>query len=225
MRFNHFLSRFGRWFSGKSRPMAAKTMFQRRLELEGLEERTLLAASINPSGILVVNGDDFGVTADTIVLRNNATNANLFEVVVNGQIQLTEPISVVTQVLVNSGGGADTITVQNLAATSFLAINAGDASDTINVGAGNLDMVHGTIIVDGQGGSDIVNLNDTLSLRSKCGLELDEAAQRSTQLHRTARKHTGLGNQYRVRLVKRERRLKVASIYRIGKLVNSINWS
>src|SRR5262249_8112473 len=144
------------------RSLPSKKMFQRRLELEGLEERSLLSATLSATGVLTVNGDDSGVTNDTILLLTNPSNPNLFEAVVNGQTQCSQPVSTVKQIVVNSGGGNDNIGVQNLPFSNTpLTINGGDNNDTITVGTGTLELIAGAVTVNGQGGVDSVILNDS----------------------------------------------------------------
>src|SRR5713101_3783950 len=107
MNFTDYLHRFGKWLCGYPRSRSCKKLFQRRLELEGLEERALLSANLSLTGVLTVNGDDFGVSDDTIVLRTDPGNANVFQVLLNGQTQFNRFASDVRQIVVNSGGGSD----------------------------------------------------------------------------------------------------------------------
>src|SRR5262249_14733429 len=41
-----------------------------------------------------------------------------------------------------------------------VTVNAGGGNDTVNIGGGNLSNLHAAVIVDGQAGTDKVNVND-----------------------------------------------------------------
>jgi Ca2+-binding RTX toxin-like protein len=89
-------------------------------------------------GTLSVFGDDFGLTNDTIVLREKPGNTSLTQVMLNGVIQFEGSSSSLSQVKIFAGGGNDTITIGN----------------------GNLDFLPYAVSVDGQGGTDKVTVND-----------------------------------------------------------------
>jgi Ca2+-binding RTX toxin-like protein len=66
-------------------------------------------------------------------------------------------------VTLNGGSGDNTCNVMSTGAPTTTILNTGAGNDTINVGAGNshvLDHVLGPVTVNGQGGSDTLNLND-----------------------------------------------------------------
>ena len=107
------------------------------LRFESLEDRRVLSTSLS-GGTLSVFGDDFGITNDTIVLREKPGNASLAQVMVNGGLQFEGSSSSLSQVKIFAGGGNDTITIGN----------------------GNLDFLPYAVSVDGQGGTDKLNVND-----------------------------------------------------------------
>jgi Ca2+-binding RTX toxin-like protein len=130
------------------------------LELEGLETRAVPAVSFL-NGQLVVNGDDGGVPrSDTMTVRNLPGNGLQVQVVVNGLEQFRGLWSTVLNITVNSLALNDTINVENLAFGVPLTANGGDHDDIVNVGTGNLDVVRGFVTVNGQLGSNTVELHD-----------------------------------------------------------------
>src|SRR5262249_16482532 len=50
--------------------------------------------------------------------------------------------------------------INSTAAGVPVTVNAGAGNDTINVGSGSLDMLQGAVNVNGQVGTDTVNVND-----------------------------------------------------------------
>src|SRR5262249_8649215 len=56
--------------------------------------------------------------------------------------------------------GNNIINVNSTSAGMPLTVNAGAGNDTINVGSGNLDLLPGALILNGQAGTDKVNVND-----------------------------------------------------------------
>jgi len=61
----------------------------------------------------------------------------------------------------NLGDMNDTMTLQS--SNRACVVNAGTGNDTINIGAGDLDTVHGAVTVNGQGGTDTINLMDQIA--------------------------------------------------------------
>ncbi len=60
--------------------------------------------------------------------------------------------------MLNAESGNNTININNSGVP--LTVNAGAGNDTINVGGGDLDLLDGAVIVNGQAGTDKVNVND-----------------------------------------------------------------
>jgi hypothetical protein len=65
-------------------------------------------------------------------------------------------------VTVNGGTGGNTFSVQSTQAGTAPTVNAGGGNDTVNLGstANKLDTLQGPVAVNGQAGSDTLNLND-----------------------------------------------------------------
>src|SRR4051794_25826424 len=110
---------------------------RRALRFDPLEDRRVLSTSLSGC-TLSVFGDDFGLTGDTIVLREKPGATSLTQVIVNGVVQFEGWSSSLCQVKIFSGAG----------------------NDAINVGNGNLDFLPYAVIVNGGAGSDKVVIND-----------------------------------------------------------------
>jgi hypothetical protein len=75
---------------------------------------------------------------------------------------------------VNLSSGADTFNVQSTNAATLTTINAGTGDDIINVSsnapaAGIVDNIAGPLFVNGQGGADFLNVDDSSSSSGKTG--------------------------------------------------------
>jgi Ca2+-binding RTX toxin-like protein len=68
--------------------------------------------------------------------------------------------------VVNAGGADDTFTVLGVAVDTPVTLNAGAGNDTINVGsaAKSLDWIWSALTVNGEGGTDVLNINDQASI-------------------------------------------------------------
>jgi hypothetical protein len=108
--------------------------------LDRLEDRTVLSTSLNGT-VLSVLGDDLGPTNDSIVIRENPSKPTKTQVLVNSVVQYDIASAALTQVIVSGLDGDDTITVGN----------------------GNLDRLPYSVNVEGDDGTDIVNVNDQLN--------------------------------------------------------------
>jgi PKD domain len=66
--------------------------------------------------------------------------------------------------VINSGGGNDTVTIR--ATTGLLTVNAGDGNDVVKIGSitHNLNGIQGAVTVNGQAGTDTLNIDDQGSL-------------------------------------------------------------
>jgi hypothetical protein len=67
---------------------------------------------------------------------------------------------------VNTGHGADTLTVQSTPAETHLITGGGNDVVTVAGNAGNLDILHGPLTVDGGSGSNTLTLNDQNTLNA-----------------------------------------------------------
>ncbi len=68
--------------------------------------------------------------------------------------------------VLNAESGNNTINIRSSHSDTPLTVNAGAGNDTINVGGGDLFPLAGAVRVNGQGGTDTVNVNDQLSFSS-----------------------------------------------------------
>jgi Ca2+-binding RTX toxin-like protein len=99
--------------------------------------------------VLTINGDDSGSpTADTILVRRNATNSAFIEVIVNGVQQFCGLYGTVNSIVINGFGGNDTIAIDSGVSLPGV-INGGDGNDSITGGTGN-------DTIDGGAGSDTI---------------------------------------------------------------------
>ncbi|HZI44911.1 MAG TPA: hypothetical protein VFD53_06815, partial [Ilumatobacter sp.] len=71
------------------------------------------------------------------------------------------------EIEVSLGTGADDFTVESVGTAA--ALNAGEGADTINVGAGSVNAIAALLSVDGQGGSDALNIDDSDDLERNVG--------------------------------------------------------
>jgi Ca2+-binding RTX toxin-like protein len=129
--------------------------YRRRPSAEALEGRALLAS-------LVVNGDLFGPSNDTILLQRNATNANFAEVRINNIVVSNTPINTLSAITINGLEGADTINIEDTFANVPVTINGGNGNDTVNISptAKNLAHIQGSVTFNGGAGLDTVQVND-----------------------------------------------------------------
>jgi hypothetical protein len=131
-----------------------------------LHAYTASASTFNANNTLAITGDDGGViTSDVITVRNSPANANFVEVLVNGTRQFAGLWASIGRITINGGRGTDTINVQNVPANIALTITNAAGNDTINLGSTNgadsqLTGIQGPLTVNGQGGTNTLNLND-----------------------------------------------------------------
>ena len=99
-----------------------------------------LLGTINANGVAVYGGDD----NDTVTIGNVTTGS---------------------ETTISTYAGADTINIRTISAATI--VNAGLGNDIVNVGSlaqatdGNLDGIGALLTVNGDGGSDTLNLDDT----------------------------------------------------------------
>jgi hypothetical protein len=111
----------------------------------------------NPAGSTSVVMDD---SADTIARTVYMLSGDVQGLAGYGHINYTGSIRAVT---VNCGVATNTIDVWGTQAGTVTTLNAGTGNDTINVGNGanTLDDIQGALYVNGQAGTDALNLIDT----------------------------------------------------------------
>lgn len=135
----------------------------RRLRLEGLESRTLLAADLLNGTLTVVgtNGND----SIQVQVASAGPNAGQLQVDMNGSQSFFDPAQV-TAIQIFGLKGNDTITVDDNV-TVNTSISGGKGNDTIKGGSGN-DTIHGNVgndTIHGSAGNDVIfgdNGNDSL---------------------------------------------------------------
>ena len=112
-------------------------------------------------GALVVNGD---TGTDSILLADQAntfgdnytvTDSTITRLAFGGLTYGT-----VESVTLNAGDNINGFNINSTRAGTQVAINAGGGNDVITIGAGNLDVLAGTIVVNGQAGTDAAVLSD-----------------------------------------------------------------
>jgi hypothetical protein len=118
---------------------------------------TFYAVLNSTTGQVIVQGDA-GASNDTIAVAVNGTN---LLVDVNGTHEEI-PLSSVTSLVVNAGDGNDTIFFDSIDAGTPTVINAGNGNDFIHIAnlGQNLDAVDSNLTVNGDGGSDEMELWD-----------------------------------------------------------------
>jgi hypothetical protein len=120
-------------------------------------------ASKSAANTLTVTGDDGGVIRnDVITLRTSPSNSKFAQVIVNGLTQWVGLWASIGKVLINSGGGNDTINIENTVSGIPVTVNAGLGDDTVNVSsvAHDLTGIAGNMTLNGGGGRDTLFIND-----------------------------------------------------------------
>ncbi len=141
MRHGHVLRGQGQ---STLKPGRRRERRRRLAHVEHLEARTLLSSSLN-SGLLTVTGDNGN---DAISLAVSGVTLN---VVVNGNAT-PYPLGMVSQILINTGAGNNSVTMGSgvIGAT----VNAGAGNDTFTAGTGNDSFVGGAgndLLIAGSG--------------------------------------------------------------------------
>jgi Ca2+-binding RTX toxin-like protein len=124
------------------------------------------APDLNGSGggdISSVTTVDFTSTTTPVAASDTVTiTATQFQHDRDGTLHQAVTYALVTDLIVNTLDGTDTIIVQGTNATTSNTVNAGAANDTIEVGnAGTLDDIQGLVTVNGNGNEAV--LTDTLT--------------------------------------------------------------
>jgi hypothetical protein len=118
---------------------------------------------INIMGNVSINGG--GTNSLTIFDQNDWFNGEIYSLTsstvaraYSGAINY----SGVSSVTLDGGTGADTYNVSGTASGTSTTINAGTGNDTVNVGSAtsSLDSVQGALNVNGQAGTDVLNISD-----------------------------------------------------------------
>ena len=114
-------------------------------------------------GDVVVNG---GAGTDLIHLRDENAPAGRAYTVGGGAFDVNSFLfgsvtyTSMADVVLHAGGFDDSVALTGTAAGTNLAVFANGGDDTINVGAGNLDVYGGNVAVHGGPGADAVTVND-----------------------------------------------------------------
>src|SRR5262249_36234484 len=134
MSFRQDLRRLGRWLR-PARPAPRPWARQRPLHLESLEDRVVPAVSItlNTSAVLTVAADALNHT----ITVWRPIPATLSVSVLPENVTQTYKIAHVNQIIINAGGGDDTINLDIAGPASVIplgvAIDTGTGSDLVNV--------------------------------------------------------------------------------------------
>ena len=109
---------------------------------------------------------DFLMEADSLVETDGAVDVYADDGVVpaNGATITILGTIDATPVTVHGTGAGDTVTIGVVATGSVMTVNAGDGDDTINVGTpapSIVDGISGSLIVNGEAGTDTLNVDDT----------------------------------------------------------------
>jgi hypothetical protein len=100
------------------------------------------------NGVLTVNGDQFGVSNDTITV--DTSNGGV-SVTLNGETATFDP-GVITGIVVQPGGGSNTINIEHTLAFAPVTINdAGTDSINVSPTAQFLDNIKGSVTINGNG--------------------------------------------------------------------------
>jgi uncharacterized secreted protein with C-terminal beta-propeller domain len=168
-------------FPRRSRPEA--------FAVERLESRALLTATI-ARGILAIRGT---AGDDAIEVRRSADDANILQVIENGDVVFSREVSAVRQIRVDGGDGNDEITVsQDGGALVMPVIIRGGRGNDLLQGGGGLNRIDGGAGRDAfqpGGGSDRVSSVSRIDRLSKLG----SAAAFRDYLANAARNRGSLG--------------------------------
>jgi hypothetical protein len=107
------------------------------------------------SGALTITGTPGD---DTITVRSMADNADFVEVLVNGRREYVGLWSALTGITIAATAGNDAINIEDTAAGVPVAVNPGEGSDAVNLGATarNLNAIQGDVIVNGHAGTALI---------------------------------------------------------------------
>jgi hypothetical protein len=109
---------------------------------------------------------DGGTGSDTVSLWNDLTSTGRTYTVTSSTVSVAGSAfgglsyTGIEGLTINAGSGNDTVNVISTASATPLTVNAGAGDDMVNVGTGDLDTVQGAVAVNGQAGTDTVNLMD-----------------------------------------------------------------
>lgn len=127
-----------------------------RLQLESLESRRLMAANVW-RGALTVSGSPGN---DTIVVQRNAQDSRTIEVIENGQVTSSVPLSSIRSIRIDGGNGDDVIRVDQangrIALPTTLYGGVGDDEFVAAAGINRIDGGTGRNVYESGGGRDIV---------------------------------------------------------------------
>lgn len=148
------------------------------IEVSGVTTLTVITPNANDVlGVSTVTGGRFQVTGTSggltlIPVLADVTNlivdagANDGEATPNDivNVSLGGVLTAGRSATVDTGAGVDLITISTLAASTTAIINAGTGDDTVSVGAlgggSGVDLILGSISVNGQGGTDFLTFED-----------------------------------------------------------------
>jgi hypothetical protein len=125
---------------------------------------------------LMVNGDENGTpTNDTILVQLDPNDPTKLQVFVNGKLEFDDLFSMFNCLIINGGGGNDTINIRNIPANVMASVtHPATGVDVINVGTmapglgGDLTGIQGPLTITGLG-KDTLNLDSTTSTSPKSG--------------------------------------------------------
>jgi hypothetical protein len=125
---------------------------------------------------LTINGDqNFPNENDTILVQLDPKDPTKLEAFVNGVLQFDDIASLLSCLMINGGGGNDTINIRNIPANiTATVMHPATGVDVINVGTqapnlgGDLTGIQGPLAIIGLG-KDTLNLDSTTSTSPKTG--------------------------------------------------------
>jgi hypothetical protein len=116
-----------------------------------------------------INGfvDVYGAGTISLILTDGGDSTARTATLTSSELSGLSPAPIyysanVTSLTVDGGSGNDTFNVQSTAAGMAVTVNAGPGSDTVNVGNADnkLDDIRGALRINGQAGTDTVNVLD-----------------------------------------------------------------
>jgi hypothetical protein len=122
----------------------------------------------NIAGKVVLNGQgndtaNLGDTADIIVNTGTLTDSTIRDLGMGSGVDYTS----IETLNINLGSGSDTFNIQSSSGVTLTTLRTGAGNNTINLGSnapaisGNLNSISGKVVVQGEGASDTLNLDDT----------------------------------------------------------------